>query len=698
MADGGLVSRIKGVFTTATTDRKPDEVPLGSGAAAQAKNALTTRRQVLDEAERKAVGMAKGGHIRGKGTGTSDQIPIMASNGEFMIKAAAVKKIGVPALEALNAIADGGKKPPSRKVPRGAVRKMAAGGIIEDDPMRRVAPYVNHRPPNGPPAMPPPLALPNNAPPPANAVTLRHNFTMGGTPPVTPQATTVPPYTDVRPKYDWSKATKEAKAYMADRAANPGPQPAGTAVSGPARQSAVRSAVQSAAGRLSSAAASPGARGALRSAPYGAAVAALPEVLDTAVVAQNPNASPVDVATQASQGVGRMASTGLGAAGGAALGAMTGPLAPVAVPLGAIAGGAYGYWAGNKAIEAGRSALGVDPRAPVDQLKPVAKTAQPVVVPSQSSVGAVRRGAGFDDPRRVDLDPSRASLGPSRDFTRELASVPAQLPSDLRDGVVYKTRGANGETVYSGRDIGGSNVQMVNGLGADVGRLGSGNSISANAGGGALRYGGPRGSDAALSAARSAAAARGDVDALKASYAAQGESFGAQDDPVQMLINNGRPMTTRKAAAIAQLQQAQSQARGAVADRKLAQDKFDLERDGAKLDNQTKQRLAGLQDVILNDKATPAQRKSAIETYRALTGKAETQNRYTVVPGGQAIDPATNQAFTQPSRVIDNQTGLFVEQQAQSGRGTNQAPQDGTKVRGKDGKLYVVQNGVPVPL
>ncbi len=415
-------------------------------------------------------------------------------------------------------------------------------------------------------------------------------------------------------------------------------------------------------------------------------------------MAQNPNASPVDVATQASQGVGRMASAGLGAAGGAALGAMTGPLAPVAIPLGAIAGGAYGYWAGNKAIEAGRSALGVDPRAPVDQLKPVAKTAQPVVVPSQSSVGAVRRGAGFDDPRRVDLDPSRASLGPSRDFTRELASVPAQLPSDLRDGVVYKTRGANGETVYSGRDIGGSNVQMVNGLGADVGRLGSGNSISANAGGGALRYGGPRGSDAALSAARSAAAARGDVDALKASYAAQGESFGAQDDPVQMLINNGRPMTTRKAAAIAQLQQAQSQARGAVADRKLAQDKFDLERDGAKLDNQTKQRLAGLQDVILNDKATPAQRKSAIETYRALTGKAETQNRYTVVPGGQAIDPATNQAFTQPSRVIDNQTGLFVEQQAQSGRGTNQAPQDGTKVRGKDGKLYVVQNGVPVPL
>lgn len=47
-------------------------------------------------------GFATGGHITGKGTGTSDDIPIMASNGEFMLKAAAVSKLGLVALNYMN--------------------------------------------------------------------------------------------------------------------------------------------------------------------------------------------------------------------------------------------------------------------------------------------------------------------------------------------------------------------------------------------------------------------------------------------------------------------------------------------------------------------------------------------------------------------------------------------------------------------
>ena len=133
MANGGLIGKIASVISSATTDRKPDEAPIGTGAAAQAKTAITTRKQTLDDAERKAMGMAKGGAIRGKGTGTSDDIPIMASDGEFMLKAAAVKKIGVPALEALNAIADGDKKAPAKKKPRGAIRKMAEGGEVKKE-------------------------------------------------------------------------------------------------------------------------------------------------------------------------------------------------------------------------------------------------------------------------------------------------------------------------------------------------------------------------------------------------------------------------------------------------------------------------------------------------------------------------------------------------------------------------------------
>ncbi|MFW2106142.1 tape measure protein [Acinetobacter guillouiae] len=47
-------------------------------------------------------GFATGGPITGKGTGTSDDIPIMASNGEFMLKAAAVSKLGLAALNYMN--------------------------------------------------------------------------------------------------------------------------------------------------------------------------------------------------------------------------------------------------------------------------------------------------------------------------------------------------------------------------------------------------------------------------------------------------------------------------------------------------------------------------------------------------------------------------------------------------------------------
>ncbi|KVM05488.1 hypothetical protein WJ56_09330 [Burkholderia ubonensis] len=45
---------------------------------------------------------ADGGAIRGPGTGTSDSIPAMLSNGEYVIKASAVQQIGIPALDAIN--------------------------------------------------------------------------------------------------------------------------------------------------------------------------------------------------------------------------------------------------------------------------------------------------------------------------------------------------------------------------------------------------------------------------------------------------------------------------------------------------------------------------------------------------------------------------------------------------------------------
>lgn len=137
--------------------QQPAPTASNNGIADYVGNSALQRRE-------KAAGLKVGGAIRGPGTGTSDDVPIMASNGEFMIKAAAVKKIGLPVLGALNEIADtpseeaddndpadheaGESKKVEAKEVRdekagrpeadgmkcgGAVRKMATGGLVTED-------------------------------------------------------------------------------------------------------------------------------------------------------------------------------------------------------------------------------------------------------------------------------------------------------------------------------------------------------------------------------------------------------------------------------------------------------------------------------------------------------------------------------------------------------------------------------------
>ena len=66
----------------------------------------------------KATGAATGGYITGPGTGTSDSIPAMLSNGEYVIRSAAVDRIGIGTLDAINS---------------GRVSHFAEGGSAGDD-------------------------------------------------------------------------------------------------------------------------------------------------------------------------------------------------------------------------------------------------------------------------------------------------------------------------------------------------------------------------------------------------------------------------------------------------------------------------------------------------------------------------------------------------------------------------------------
>lgn len=177
-----------------------------------------------------------------------------------------------------------------------------------------------------------------------------------------------------------------------------------------------------------------------------------------------------------------------------------------------------------------------------------------------SDAGAGRASSGYKDPRVV-ADPATK---PRKDFSGELAGVPQDLPSGLEDGRVYKTTDANGRTVYSGRNV-RENAGIVDGQGGLRGYLGGGNPKPATdaqgrrldgrlpdaplgaptaIGAQAAAAGQPPaaqnvvqagespssfglgGSDAAISQARQAAAARGDFDAVAASYGRGGQPSG----------------------------------------------------------------------------------------------------------------------------------------------------------------------------
>ena len=71
-------------------------------AAESAAAALALVAEVKRGSDETVAHVAGGGHIRGPGTSTSDSIPAMLSDGEYVMKAAAVSRIGVDKLDAAN--------------------------------------------------------------------------------------------------------------------------------------------------------------------------------------------------------------------------------------------------------------------------------------------------------------------------------------------------------------------------------------------------------------------------------------------------------------------------------------------------------------------------------------------------------------------------------------------------------------------
>lgn len=104
--------------------------------------------------------------------------------------------------------------------------------------------------------------------------------------------------------------------------------------------------------------------------------------------------------------------------------------------------------------------------------------------------------------------------------------------------------------------------------------------------------------------------------------------------------------------------------------------------------------MQDLRSEYLNAK-TDAERNSAAQKLQAMAGKPQDQqNRYTVVPGGQEWDATAGVMRNVPARVLNNQTGQFVDGGQQSSQGgpkpiKSQAERDalpkGTVYIGPDG-------------
>ena len=100
----------------------------GTGQAlSELQNIINALAQITDKTVNVTInktvtgdtGYSTGGHVVGEGTGTSDSIPVMLSNGEFVIPAKAVQEVGIPFLERVRR----GERP----------KGYATGGLVTDN-------------------------------------------------------------------------------------------------------------------------------------------------------------------------------------------------------------------------------------------------------------------------------------------------------------------------------------------------------------------------------------------------------------------------------------------------------------------------------------------------------------------------------------------------------------------------------------
>ena len=331
---------------------------------------------------------------------------------------------------------------------------------------------------------------------------------------------------------------------------------------------------------------------------------------------------------------------------------------------------------------------------------------------TQPTLPANTRGQGYTDPRQAGV--SQPSAAPTDEFSN--AAIAQRNPG----GMVRKVVGADGRTTYSGSNISGD----VSFQGAD------GNALPGRPGGGSMTYGGmisAQNNQAAENLARAGGQTRGfgpagairgggQVSSMdtSAGYAAdlkqlaeiqagkdqQNANMQAQADYAQNQVLQQKALQGNPAAlALLKGQMTDQTTRrgqdlnaGAMRQtNQLAQDKFGLESQGVNMDNQQKFQMLQIQKAMFDPKATPEQRAEATKQFMALNGKTQA-SQYDFAPGGQAV--IDGQLVTQPGVIFNKATGdaKTPGAQQQKANATSKADYDklpaGSVYTGQDGKQY----------
>ena len=263
---------------------------------------------------------------------------------------------------------------------------------------------------------------------------------------------------------------------------------------------------------------------------------------------------------------------------------------------------------------------------------------------TQPTLPANTRGQGYTDPRQAGV--SQPSAAPTDEFSN--AAIAQRNPG----GMVRKVVGADGRTTYSGSNVSGD----VSFQGAD------GNALPGRPGGGFMVAGGmspelikktltnPDGSTwSAGDNAIMAANLRDGVDQYR------GTSRDPRNDPMnQPMTKEQRGMRVRMAEIASQDKRyAQAGAR--------EQEQLGMSRAEHTAKMSTQKQLADAQAEYLAAGDDPVKLKAAERKLVTLGGKQPAAVRQMVVPGGQGFD-ANGVPYTMPSSVYDPDTKQFIQQ------------------------------------